>query len=110
MMYEQYLQKALSNIIMARQALYSYQVIHQKDLKNGAAYHARQAIELLVKYCIYTDKNYISANSINGKVKEIFTHDIDMLVKSYCCKYHVHIPNRIRNKAKIANIRQKLIT
>lgn len=100
-MYKHYLQKALSNLIMARQALQSFQMIKQKDLKNGAAYHAQQAIELLVKYCIYTNKNYISANSVNGKVKEIFTHDIDMLIKSYYGKYKVNVPDKIKRNAKI---------
>ncbi len=45
--YEQYLSKALSNIIMARQAMSAFKTIGQKDYKNGASYHTQQAIELI---------------------------------------------------------------
>lgn len=48
--YEQYLSKALSNIIMARQAISAFKTIKQKDLKNGASYHTQQAIELSLTF------------------------------------------------------------
>ena len=56
--YEQYLSKALSNIIMARQAMSAFKTIGQKDYKNGASYHTQQAIELILKYCIYSNVKY----------------------------------------------------
>lgn len=73
-MFEEYLQKSLSNIIMARQALYAFKMTSQKDLKNGASYHAQQAIELILKYCIYNNKRYRQANSGS---KQIFSHDLE---------------------------------
>ena len=46
-MYEDYLSKALSNIIMAKQAIKAFLVTNNKDMKNGASYHAQQAIEFI---------------------------------------------------------------
>ena len=53
-MYEDYLQRALSNVISTRQALHEYNNSNIKSMKNVAAYHVQQAIELLLKYSIYT--------------------------------------------------------
>lgn len=61
--YGQYLSKALSNIIMARQAMSTFKTIRQKDYKNGASYHTQQAIELILKYCIYNNVKYNKNNS-----------------------------------------------
>ena len=62
--YGQYLSKALSNIIMARQAMSTFKTIGLKDYKNGASYHTQQAIELILKYCIYNNVKY-NKNNIN---------------------------------------------
>lgn len=99
--YDAYIPKALSNVISARQALKAYNTINQKDLKNVAAYHAQQAIELLLKYKIYTNKQYYQNNTDkNGTIKEIYKHDIDKLIKSYCDKYGIKdIPSKIRKNA-----------
>jgi hypothetical protein len=47
-MYEEYLGKTLSEIIIAKQALNNYKVTNIKDMKNTASYHTQQAIELLM--------------------------------------------------------------
>lgn len=97
-MYEEYLQKALSNVIMARQALYGYKAVHQKDLKNGASYHAQQAIELLVKYNIYNNEIYRNSNNTADQIR---THDLDKLIKVYCIPFEIHVPEKIIKNAKV---------
>ncbi len=56
-MYKDYLSKALSNIIMSKQALNAFLVTKNKDMKNGASYHAQQALEFIIKYEIYNNVN-----------------------------------------------------
>lgn len=97
-MYEDYLSKALSNIIMARQALHSFSIINQKDLKNGASYHAQQAIELILKYSIYNNVKY---NKNSSNIKQIMTHDLDRLIKQYCEPYGINVPKKIKRNAKM---------
>lgn len=99
--YDVYIPKALSNVISARQALKAYTAINQKDLKNVAAYHAQQAIELILKYKIYTNEQYYQNNmNKNGTIEEIYKHDIDKLIKNYCDKYGIKdIPSKIRKNA-----------
>ena len=82
-MYEDYLAKALSNIIMAGQAIYGFETIHQKDLKNGASYHAQQAIELILKFCMYNNAGY---NKNSNNIQQIRTHDLHrLIVKKFKC-------------------------
>jgi HEPN domain-containing protein len=97
-MYEEYLSKALSNAIMARQALHNYHIVKQKDLKNMASYHAQQAIELILKYSIYNNTKY---NNNSSNYKPIFTHDLDRLIKQYCLPYGINVPNKIKKNAKM---------
>ncbi len=97
-MYEDYLQKALSNIIMARQALNSFELIKQKDLKNGASYHAQQAIELLLKYSIYNNTGY---NNNGTDIAQIRTHDLDKLITKYCKPLKIDVPKKIVKNAKM---------
>lgn len=63
-MYEDYLTKSLSSIIIAKQALNNYKVTNIKDMKNKAAYNTQQAIEYIVKFCIYNCRQYHN-NSTN---------------------------------------------
>ena len=53
-MFEEYLTKSLSDLVLARQAICNYQSNNGlKDMKNLASYHVQQAIEKMLKYCIY---------------------------------------------------------
>lgn len=70
-MYKDYLSKALSNIIMAKQAIKAFQLTNNKDMKNGASYHAQQAIEFIIKYEIYNNVNY---NKGSNNFPQIITH------------------------------------
>lgn len=95
-MYEDYLSKALSNIITARQALVSSKEFNNKDLKNCASYHVQQSIELILKYLIYNVTDYNNGDEI----KQIYTHDLDKLIKRYILPYGIDIPERIKKNAK----------
>lgn len=96
-MYENYLSKALSNIIMAKQAVKAFLVTNNKDMKNGASYHAQQAIEFIIKYEIYNNVNY----NKGGDFSQVVTHDLDRLIKKYCIPYGIHVPKKIVANAKM---------
>jgi hypothetical protein len=50
-MYEEYLTKSLSDLVLARQAICNYESNKGlKDMKNLASYHVQQAIEKMLKY------------------------------------------------------------
>lgn len=100
-MYEDYLQKALGNIITSRGALYEYNGHPHtklgKNLKNIAAYNVQQAIEHILKYLIYNNVGY---NHGDNNIKQILTHDIDRLVTVYCIPLGITVPKNImRNSA-----------
>ncbi len=95
-MYEEYLSKALSNVITARQALVSSKEFNSKDLKNCAAYHVQQSIELILKYLIYNVSEYRNEDEI----KQIYTHDLDKLIKKYIVLYSIYVPENIKKNAK----------
>ncbi|MCM1136458.1 MAG: HEPN domain-containing protein [Clostridium sp.] len=98
-MYEDYLQHALSNIISARQALSEY---HRnsinKNMKNIAAYNVQQALEHVLKYLIYNDAAYFKGSS---DIKEIFTHDLVLLINKYYKPYKIYVPKTIMKNAHI---------
>lgn len=94
--YEEYLSKALSNIIMARQAMSAFKTVKQKDLKNGASYHAQQAIELILKYCIYNNVKY---NKNNSHIQQIRIHDLNRLIQQYCIPLGIYVPKKIIKNA-----------
>ena len=87
-----YLNKALSNIIVAKQALYAFKELKAKDLKNLASYNTQQAIELIIKHCIYEKTDYS---------KQIYSHDLEMLILKYCNKLDIQVPNIIRRNARM---------
>lgn len=95
-MYEDYLAKALSNVIMARQAINGFETIHQKDLKNGASYHAQQAIELILKFCIYNNVGY---NKNSSNIQQLRTHDLNRLIVQYCIPLGIDVPKKIVKNA-----------
>lgn len=95
-MYEDYLAKALSNVIIARQAIYGFETIHQKDLKNGASYHAQQAIELILKFCIYNNAGY---NKNSSNIQQLRTHDLNRLIVQYCVPLGIDVPKKIAKNA-----------
>lgn len=97
-MYEDYLTKALSNVIMARQALNGYKLTNQKDFKNGASYHAQQAIELILKYCIYNNAGY---NKNSNNITQIRIHDLDRLITQHCVPLGIDVPKKIAKNAKM---------
>lgn len=98
-MYEEYLSKSLSNTIMARQALDMFRKTNQKDLKNGASYHVQQAIELLLKYNIYNNNVYNKNAKNNSNIKQIFTHDLELLITKYCIPLGLYVPKKIIKNA-----------
>jgi HEPN domain-containing protein len=95
-MYEEYLGKTLSEIIIAKQALNNYKVTNIKDMKNTASYHTQQAIELLMKYKIYNDIRY---NNGETEIKQLFTHDLDKLILHYCIPFGIYVPEKIMKNA-----------
>ncbi|MCM1542064.1 MAG: hypothetical protein NC121_12510 [Blautia sp.] len=96
-MYEDYLARALSNVIISRQAIYGFEIIHQKDLKNGASYHAQHAIELMLKFCIYNNAGY---NKNSSNIQQLRTHDINRLITQYCVPLGIDVPKKIAKNAK----------
>ena len=101
-MYEDYLQKALSNIITSRGTLHEYDGHANtklgKNLKNIAAYNVQQAIEHIVKYLIYNNAGY---NKGSDNIKQIMTHDIDRLITVYCIPLHINVPKSIVKNSAI---------
>lgn len=74
-MYEEYLTKSLSDLVLARQAICNYKSNKiMKDMKNMVSYHVQQAIEKMLKYCIYNKQN---SNTVN----ELYTHNLEILIK-----------------------------
>lgn len=101
-MYEDYLQKALSNVVASRSAMYEYSKQPNsklgKNMKNIAAYNIQQAIEHILKYLIYNDSKYSGGES---SVRQILTHDIDRLIQRYCVPYNIKVPDKIVKNASI---------
>lgn len=97
-MYEEYLTKALSSIIIAKQALKNFEMTKIKDMKNKAAYNTQQAIEYLIKYSIYNCKQY---QNKNNSVNQIYSHDLDGMVNKYCKPYGVYVPKKIEEHADV---------
>ena len=92
-MYEEYLSKSLSDLVLARQAICNYESNKGlKDMKNMASYHVQQAIEKILKYCIYNNQRH-------DTVKELYTHDLDRLIRDYCKKYEILVPEKIVKNA-----------
>ena len=89
--------KALQNIIMARQALDAYRKTNIKDMKNGAAYHTQQAIELIIKYTIYNNVGY---NNNGTHLNQIIMHDLSKLIRKYCKPLNIYVPAKIIRNAK----------
>lgn len=97
-MYEEYLTSALVGIINAKQALKNYQETGIKALKNTSAYNIQQALEFIIKYRIYNCPKY---NQGSSTIKQIFSHDLDMLIKSYCIPFGIVIPKPIEKNARM---------
>ncbi|MBQ6814782.1 MAG: hypothetical protein IJP13_04525 [Lachnospiraceae bacterium] len=97
MVYSEYLTKALSCVIISRQALSNYKMLRIKDMKNKAAYNVQQAIEYILKYEIYNNSSYDEEKSI----VQIYTHDIEKLIKKYCQPYGVYVPKKIILNSKL---------
>lgn len=101
-MYEDYLQKALSNIVTARSVLCEYNRCPNtklgKNMKNIAAYNVQQAIEHIIKYAIYNNLEY---NKGSSNINQIITHDIDKLIRKYCEAYGIKVPNTIVKNAAV---------
>ena len=92
-MFEEYLTKSLSDLVLARQAICNYESNKKlKDMKNLSSYHVQQAIEKMLKYCIYNKQP-------NGNVKELYIHDLDKLIKDHCLKYGISVPKKIIKNA-----------
>ncbi len=97
-MYEDYLTKALVGIINAKQALNNFEQTKIKDLKNTAAYNVQQAIEYLLKYCIYNCDNYHKGNT---PFKQLYTHNLALMIREYCVPYEIYVPKMICKNAQL---------
>ncbi len=106
-MYELYLQKALGGIVNARSALNEYFKQPNNDLGNTgkhiAAYNIQQAIEYILKFCIYNNTNY-NHNSTN--IKQVFTHDLVLLINRYCIPCGIKVPKNIMKNAHTYTTRE----
>lgn len=96
--YSEYLSKALSCVLIARQALSNYKLIKIKDMKNKAAYNVQQAIEYILKYEIYNSSDYEDKEE---NIVQIYTHDIEKLIKKYCNPYGIYVPQKIISNSKL---------
>ena len=97
-MYEEYLTKSLAAVIASRQALDNYEKTKIKDIKNTASYNAQQAIEYILKYCIYNNSKY---NGDSKDIQQIHTHDLDRLIRIYCIPYGIYVPKKIIKNAEV---------
>lgn len=84
--------KAVANIGTAIRALEDYNKNKIKNMKGLSAYHVQQAIELILKYLIYTNNNY------NGN--ELYTHDISKLIM-IADSLSISIPKYIKDNARV---------
>ncbi len=99
-MYEYYLTNALVGIINAKQALKNYKLTKIKNLKNTSAYNLQQSFEYLIKYLIYNEQNY-NGNKNETDIKQIFSHNLDLLIKNYCIPNNIKIPRELILNAKL---------
>ena len=97
-MYEDYLTKALVGIINAKQALNNFEQTNIKDLKNTAAYNVQQAIEYLLKYCIYNCEKYHKEST---QFKQLYTHNLALMIREYCVPYEINVPKMICKNAEL---------
>ena len=91
-MYNNYMSKAVANIGTAISALEDYNKNKIKNMKGLSAYHVQQAVELILKYLIYTNDSY------NGN--ELYTHDISKLIM-LTEGLNVSIPKYIKDNARV---------
>ena len=100
-MCEYYLTNALVGIINSKQALKNYQITKLKSLKNTSAYHIQQTFEYLIKYLIYNNTNYNNGINNETSVKQIFSHNLDLLIKNFCIPNNIIVPRLLINNAKL---------
>lgn len=97
-MYDTYLTKALAGLVNATQALEAYHKTNIKDIKNAAAYHVQQSIEYILKYLIYNCDAYNNGKA-EQDVRQIYSHNLNLLILQHCDTYGIPVPLEIRNKA-----------
>lgn len=83
---------------MAKQALNNYKITNIKDMKNKAAYNTQQAMEYIIKFNIY---NCVQYHNNNTNVNQIYTHDLDRLINSYCKPNGIYVPRKIVEHADV---------
>ena len=98
-MFEAYLTNSMSCLIMAKQALYSYRQTGIKNIKNSSAYNVQQAAEYILKYLIYNNSGYNNGKN-EENIKQIFTHDIDLLAVR-CESLDIAVPVEIKRNAAL---------
>lgn len=91
-MYSDYMLKAVANIGTAIRALEDYNKNKIKNMKGLSAYHVQQAVELILKYLIYTN-NFYNDN-------ELYTHDISKLIM-IAEGLNIGIPKYIKDNARV---------
>lgn len=100
-MYEYYLTNALVGIINSKQALKNYQITKLKSLKNTSAYHIQQTYEYLIKYLVYNNSNYNKGITNETSIKQIFSHNLDLLIKNFCIPNKIDVPKELVKNAKL---------
>ena len=99
-MYEYYLTNALVGIINVKQALKNYNLTKIRNLKNTSAYNIQQAFEYLLKYLIYNNKTY-NCNKVEADIKQIYSHNLDLLIKNYCVPNNIKVSKELVLNAKL---------
>ena len=79
----------------------NYQITKLKSLKNTSAYHIQQTFEYLIKYLIYNNTNYNNGINNETSVKQIFSHNLDLLIKNFCIPNNIIVPRSLINNAKL---------
>ena len=100
-MYEYYLTNALVGIINSKQALKNFLITKLKSLKNTSAYHIQQTFEYLIKYLVYNNTNYNKGVISETSIKQIFSHNLDLLIKNFCIPNKIKVPKQLINNAKL---------
>ncbi len=100
-MFEHYLTNSMVGIINSKQALKNYQLTKIKSLKNTSAYHIQQSYEYIIKYLIYNNANYNKGINKETSIKQIFSHNLDLLIKNFCIPNGIAVPYKLVKNAKL---------
>lgn len=55
----------------------------------------------MIKYLIYNCKNYNKGIKTETSIKQIFSHNLDLLIKNFCIPNNIKIPSKLLSNAKL---------